>query len=52
MLVNIYLSGSNNISIGNEAGPAIGNGSLSNRLYIDNSRKGTSSLIYGDAVIR
>ena len=44
-----YLSsGEKNISIGDEAGPAIGNGSLSNRLYIDNSRKGTLSLIYGD----
>ena len=42
------LSGSKNISIGSEAGPETGSGSLSNRLYIDNSRKGTLSLIYGD----
>ena len=41
-------TGSRNISIGNDAGPTSSEVTLSDRLYIDKSRLGSGSLIYGN----
>ena len=43
-----YITGSDNICIGSDSGPESGSGAVSSKLYIDNSRNGSGSLIYGD----
>ena len=45
-------SGSKNISIGYEAGPTSSESTYSDRLYIDKSRLGSGSLIYGNMTSR